>query len=326
MILRALYEYYHRCDNVAPEGMEYKEIAFLIIINKEGDFLGIEDCRIDKKRCSTFLVTKTVKRSGSKSGLFPCLLWDNTRFVLGLPKDGNANPEGQYIDAFKQKVRELSEKYPKSTGLCSVNRFYTKYPDKDLSSLFEKDLLGKDLLETTKNVSFRVQGDLHIVAEDPVLIEEVQGSKVNVIDGDVNGKVCLVTGEKGEISRIHSKTPLPGSTFSSLVSFQKSSGFDSYGKEQAYNASVSVEAEFAYTTAMNMMLQRESHNKFSIGTRTFLFWASSNSEAAKASEDVLFSLFAFISSSHWETKFLYSSSLSTFIFSVDFLSRIFINS
>lgn len=287
MILRALYEYYHRCDNVAPEGMEYKEIAFLIIINKEGDFLGIEDCRIDKKRCSTFLVTKTVKRSGSKSGLFPCLLWDNTRFVLGLPKDGNANPEGQYIDAFKQKVRELSEKYPKSTGLCSVNRFYTKYPDKDLSSLFEKDLLGKDLLETTKNVSFRVQGDLHIVAEDPVLIEEVQGSKVNVIDG----KICLVTGEKGEISRIHSKTPLPGSTFSSLVSFQKSSGFDSYGKEQAYNASVSVEAEFAYTTAMNMMLQRESHNKFSIGTRTFLFWASSNSEAAKASEDVLFSLF-----------------------------------
>ena len=29
MILKALYDYYQRCENMAPTGMEYKEIAFL---------------------------------------------------------------------------------------------------------------------------------------------------------------------------------------------------------------------------------------------------------------------------------------------------------
>ena len=29
MILKALYDYYHRSDDLAPAGMEIKEIAFL---------------------------------------------------------------------------------------------------------------------------------------------------------------------------------------------------------------------------------------------------------------------------------------------------------
>lgn len=287
MILRALYDYYHRCKDVAPKGFEYKELGFLIVITKDGDFLRIEDCRIDKKNCNTYLVPKTVNRSGSKSGLFPCMLWDNTRFVLGISKDGTSNPEGQYLDAFKQSVTNLSKKYPESERICAVQKFYDKHPGNDISSALADDVLYKDILETTKNISFRIQGDLSIVAEDPVLRKEIAEANNDKTDN----KVCLVTGVKSEIARIHSKTPLPGSTFTSLVSFQKGYGFDSYGKEQAYNASVSIDAEFAYTTALNLLLKRDSHNKFSIGTRTFLFWASSDSEAAKASEESLFAFF-----------------------------------
>ena len=287
MILRALYDYYNRCKNVAPKGFEYKELGFLIIISKDGDFLRIEDCRIDKKRCNTFLVPKTVNRSGSKAGMFPCMMWDNARFVLGIPKDGVPNPDGQYLDAFRQSVKNLSEKYPESKRICAVLKFYDKHPGKDISSALADDILYNDILETTKNISFRVQGDLSIVAEDPVLQNEIAGTNKNFIDG----KICLVTGIKSEIARIHSKTPLPGAAFTSLVSFQKGYGFDSYGKEQAYNASVSVDAEFAYTTALNLLLGRDSHNKFSIGSRTFLFWSSSESEAAKASEESIFAFF-----------------------------------
>ena len=287
MILRALYDYYNRCKNVAPKGFEYKELGFLIVISKDGDFPRIEDCRVDKKRCNTFLVPKTVNRSGSKAGMFPCMMWDNTRFVLGIPKDGVPNPDGQYLDAFRKSVKNLSEKYPDSGRICAVQKFYDKHPDKDISSVLANDTLYNDILETTKNISFRVQGDLSIVAEDPVLQNEIAGTDKNLIDG----KICLVTGVKSEIARIHSKTPLPGATFTSLVSFQKGYGFDSYGKEQAYNASVSVDAEFAYTTALNLLLGRDSHNKFSIGSRTFLFWSSSESEAAKATEESIFSFF-----------------------------------
>ena len=68
-------------------------------------------------------------------------------------------------------------------------------------------------------------------------------------------------------------------------------GYDSYGKSQGLNAPVSEDAEFAYTTALNYLLRPDSHNKFSIGNRTFLFWSSSNSEAAKASEESIFAFF-----------------------------------
>ena len=36
MILKALYDYYHRSgDDVAPFGLEYKEIGFIIVIDVE---------------------------------------------------------------------------------------------------------------------------------------------------------------------------------------------------------------------------------------------------------------------------------------------------
>lgn len=290
MILKALYDYYNRCgDALAPEGMEYKEIGFLIVITKEGDFVRIEDCRIDKKRCNTFLVPKTVKRSGSKSGTLPCLMWDNTHFVLGVPKAGKENLRGQYLDAFRKKVEELSEENPNSAGISAVAKFYKKNEQNDLIKVIENDVLCQEIIDTTKNISFRVEGETIIVAEEvkpQKKLEEKTESQSN------EGKICLVLGKKSEIARIHSKTPLPGYTFTSLVSFQKSSGFDSYGKEQAYNASVSVEAEFAYTTALNKMLGKDSKNKFTICNRTFLFWASSSSEASKATEDSLYNMFA----------------------------------
>lgn len=75
-----------------------------------------------------------------------------------------------------------------------------------------------------------------------------------------------------------------------MVAFKTDRGYDSYGKEQGRNAPISEEAEFAYTTALNHLLRSGSHNKFMVGSRTFLFWASSNSEAAKKSEDSLFAL------------------------------------
>lgn len=48
MILKALYDYYHRSgDDVAPFGLEYKEIGFIIVIDRCGKFLRFEDRRID---------------------------------------------------------------------------------------------------------------------------------------------------------------------------------------------------------------------------------------------------------------------------------------
>ena len=78
--------------------------------------------------------------------------------------------------------------------------------------------------------------------------------------------ICLVTGNYGPISRIHrSIKGVPGaqSSGAALVSFN-APAFESYGKEQSYNAPVGKYAEFAYTTALNYLLGQEEY-RFQLG-------------------------------------------------------------
>ena len=103
------------------------------------------------------------------------------------------------------------------------------------------------------------------------------------------GNLCLITGRYSKVVEITTATKILGSQETAkLVAFQVNSGYDSYGKSKGYNAPISEEAEFAYTTALNHLLRSDSHNKFMVGSRTYLFWASSNSEASKSPRIVYF--------------------------------------
>ena len=91
--------------------------------------------------------------------------------------------------------------------------------------------------------------------------------------------ICLVTGQRAEIARIHRGIKgVPGaqSSGAALVSFN-APAFESYGKEQSYNAMVGKYAEFAYTTALNYLLN-QSEYKFALGDSMIVFWAESGQE------------------------------------------------
>ena len=106
MILKALYDYYHRCGNLPQPGMERKEIGFLIVIDNEGKFLRFEDRRKDKKQAHRFLVKKQVDRS---SNIMPNYLYDNSGYVFGYSDKGDVSAQYQ---AFKNKVKtNLKELY-----------------------------------------------------------------------------------------------------------------------------------------------------------------------------------------------------------------------
>lgn len=286
MILRALYEYYNRCGDLPAYGMELKEIGFLIVIDKAGQFLRFEDRRIDKKSAQQFLVKKSVGRS---SGVAPNTLYDNSQYVFGfMPEKGDMDKMRKYYDAFKAKIEELYALAPANKTLKSLVRFYEQEPSTIVESMQHDSLWSEIVANLNKkysSFSFLIEGDTEIVASKQDLIHlSADGAKKE-------GNVCLVSGNKGLTARVHSKTPFQGNSFSSLVSFMEGKGYDSYGKSQGTNAPVCEEAEFAYTTALNHLLRSDSHNKFMVGSRTYLFWASSDSEAAKASEDSLFAFF-----------------------------------
>jgi CRISPR-associated protein Csd1 len=282
MILKALYDYYNRCGDLAPSGWEKKEIAFLIVIDKDGHFLRLEDRRIDKKSVQTFIVPKGVGRS---SGVKSNLLWDNTDYVLGvsLKKCFKEDRVRQCHRAFIDLCNNVYNKHKDDEELTAVYKFYNS---DEVQKVF-KDPLWNDVKET-HNLSFLLNGNLKIIAENIILNSDIAEPSG---DYNANNITCIITGNDCKPVETTTRTPIPGSQASAkLVAFQVNSGYDSWGKAKGFNAPVSQKAEFAYTTALNKLLAKGSHNKFTEGNRTFLYWASNSNEASSKAEEGLFSL------------------------------------
>lgn len=296
MILKALYDYYQRCDGLAPFGMEYKEIGFVIVVSKYGDFLRFEDNRKDKASATSFLVKKHVSRT---AGIAPNYLYDNSSYVFGYSKastDKDAKKDLDCFSAFAEKVKGICERFPECGELNALKLFYNKPRDLILAQLKQDPLweeVEKNLSKKFSNFSFRIDGDTELIAEKQ---EILQLSEDN--DKKKSKKAtCLITGQKGVPVETTTSTMIPGSQATAkLVAFQVNSGYDSYGKSKCFNAPISAKAEFAYTTALNRLLASGSRNKFMIGSRTYVFWASSDSDAAKGVEDGLFDMFSFADS------------------------------
>lgn len=279
MILKALYDYYERCGNLSQIGLENKEIGYLIVVDYDGTFIRVESRMKDKKTASTFVVLQSVKRSGTK--FIPNYLWDNYEYVIG-----GKNCNVAKHNAFKNMVESFKQILPQNKNIHAISEFYKKY--NNIEGAIKSDPLFAELIKTNKYISFLLKGEEKIAAEDKEAHQAVLSHNVE----ETPCQTCLITGEKSRIARLHTTIKLTKDT-GPLVSFQTSKGYDSYGKQRGFNAPVSENAEFAYTTALNAMLQKGSHNKFSVGNRTFVFWASSNSDAAKQTEECAFDLLGY---------------------------------
>ena len=289
MILKALYDYYNRCGNLPAPGMEEKEIGFVIVISKEGKFLRFEDCRTDKTIGRVYLVKKHVSRSSAAVANY---LYDNSAYVLGYSDKDDSEKNQLYFNTFVEKVQSILDRMPDNSDIRTLMNFYAQGREA-IHSEVEQDPLWEDIKKNLSKkysvFSFRIEGDLRILAEKKELMQTNEGTK-----NDNSRGLCMVTGVQGELVDTTTATMIQGSQATAkLVAFQVNSGYDSYGKEKCGNAPISHEAEFAYTTALNTMLRRDSRNKSTVGNRTFVFWVSSNDKAAEQAEESLFDLLGY---------------------------------
>ena len=286
MILKALYDYYQRSHNLPRRGMELKEIAFLLVLDSSGTFIRFEDRRIDSKHAQKFLVTKSVGRTSAPKANY---LYDNGKYVLGYSDAESSEDALKCFKIFKVKIDEIYKNNPGNPDIAAVYSFYQN-DIKTIHEALRNDPLWDDVVKNLKssNFSFIIEGDTEIIAVKTELFQ-----KIDNIDGK-SREVCLVTGNKTNIVDITTATSILGSkSMAKLVAFQVNSGYDSYGKTKGQNAPISEEAEFAYTTALNYMLRTDSHNKFLVGNRTFVFWASKDNEVGKQVEESIWNLFGF---------------------------------
>lgn len=277
MILQALKEYYDRKaadpeSGIAPEGWEKKEIPFIVVLDKDGSLINIEDTREGegkKKRAKTFLVPRTEGRS---SNIAANLLWDKAEYIFpGIDIKSTKKSEEKlkkqrdaFINSLEQKLDDMASVQPVIALLKSIT--ITK-----LSS----EASWEDIRKSNPYLSFRYVHENDLICNRKDVTEKINSFEVGnneKSDKDSKEGICLVSGKKGLIVRTHNKTHINRDN-NSLISFQKSSGYDSYGKEQGYNAPVSKSSEFAYVTALNVLLKSE-RQKFIIGDTTYVCWSS----------------------------------------------------
>jgi CRISPR-associated protein Csd1 len=271
MILQALFDYYNRKASdpnnfIAPEGWEWKEIPYLFIINRNGEFVAIEDTREGEgrnKRAKKFLVPQAVKRTVGKAAY---LLWDNIEYALGA-NPRNRNDVEERFKLFKEKIyKEI--KIEDYQNILSLLKFLDNDPLKQIEKSGYKEIWNK-IQEENPFIVFKIDGETHSCICDDIR------NIVNFNDSNEPEGICLITGEKGNISRLH--TSIKGvkggnAQGGALVSYNLAP-FNSYGKKQNYNSPISKTAAFAYTTALNLLLQKDSHNKITIADSTVVFWA-----------------------------------------------------
>ncbi len=278
MILKALCDYYNRRRDLPTLGLELKEIGYLIVINKDGTFLRIESRMSDSTTAQSFLVLQHVERVGKKFAANH--LWDKYEYLIGI----NEEPEKHLL--FVDDVNYFAELSPTNKNVQAVASFYKNYPDVEREICI--DPLFKDLKKSVKNISFLLEGESEIVAQD----RELWSVVLKHDNVDNLKKFCSITGNLEPIARLHSKINLTKDT-GPIVSFQKNQGYDSYGKSQCYNAPIGEKSAYAYATALNTLLAKGSRNKFLIGNRTYLFWASSSDETSVKAEESFFSLMGY---------------------------------
>ncbi len=285
MILQALTKYYESLSEqgkVDREGWCKAKVSYSINLSKDGEILGIISLKREEERGKKTVwvppqikVPEMVTRSSGVASNFLC---DNSKYILGIDAEGTNQRILNCFEAAKEKHLSLLSGTKGDMAQAVRNFFETWDPEK----ASECDEIREKWEDITDGGNLIFCMGMNYAQDDPFIQEAWEKSKSTSSEGGQTG-TCLVTGQKAEISRIHKTIKgVPGaqSSGAALVSFN-APAFESYGKEQSYNAPVGKYAEFAYTTALNYLLNQRKYT-FQLGDSIIVFWAESAKEAYQA--------------------------------------------
>ena len=303
MILHALTQYYQRKaksdGGVAPEGFENKEIPFIIVIDKQGKFIQLEDTREQegkKKIGRKFLIPKDQHTTGKNAYKVSNILWDHYGYLLAFPKEvegvAKKTPEKIEVEkeknrllannqhaSFTAKVNELKQALPDDAGVAAVAAFLASAEEKS------KVMQATNWAECAKvkgcNLSFRLVDEaVDLVCQSKSVQDHLLKSGQEYVDIEKSKDkfygTCLVTGKKTKIANLHTDIKGINKTPKSPFVSANLEAFKSYGKgnnkDNGLMYPIGEQAMFEYTTALNTLLAGE--NRFRIGDVTAICWSA----------------------------------------------------
>ena len=280
MILQALVEYYEaleRKEKITSPGWCRARVAYGLDISEQGELMGVIPLKKEQQKGKKTVwvpqdltVPQMVSRCSGVSANFLC---DHSGYMLGIDNKGKPERSRECFEYAKKKHKDIlgNISSPAARAVC---RFFDCWaPDRAA----ENPYLVPELEEiiSGSNLVFMIDGEY--VHEDPDIMqcwEEYSHQSGTGPEG-----VCLVTGRREEIARIHGTIKgVQGaqSSGAALVSFN-APAFESYGKEQSFNAPVGTYAAYAYTTALNYLLSDRSHGT-TIGDTAVVYWSEEGDE------------------------------------------------
>jgi CRISPR-associated protein Csd1 len=271
VILQRLAEHYDRMAaegqrEIVPPGSSRQKISFCIVLNPDGSLNQFESLLEQEgraKRAKSMIVLGQSKPPGQ--GLNPCLLWDNSEYLLGYASDQERKERARRAFAASRTMHlalEAGISHPSYTSVCAFLRNWS--PDKGAEH--------PEFEEMSSNFGvFRIAGANQYVHQQ--ITPSKAGSKTS--KDDAVPMICLVSGEMEPASRLH-EPKIKGVTGAQsagalLVSFN-ADAFTSYGREQSYNAPVGQTTVFKYANALNQLLSMPER-RVRLGDATIVYWA-----------------------------------------------------
>ena len=266
MMLQAIQAYYRQRRDVLPSfGFEQKVIPFVVVINRQGEYINIQDTRSkgeNRPDATSFLVPKAVKKT---SGIAANLLWDTAEYALGIDIKRKPEKTQAQFTAFIEKLLP----YRADPSVHVVIDFLTG-PDMERLQAHPH---WAEICEKNPVVTFKIEGCEELICQGVQFLEVYKNNLESCVEE--NKYPCLVSGEMSAIAQLHpSIKSLYGaqSSGANIVSFNQPA-FTSWNKVQGYNAPIGVKATFEYTTALNYLLSDYNPNRFRIGETSYVYWS-----------------------------------------------------
>lgn len=271
MILQELNNYYERLladpeRDVPARHWSVEKAAWEFRLSGDGKLLGAYRLTAGEGKELRKFVSLRVPEHATRSGtgMLPFFLCDNVAYLLGYDEK-----RGSEKLTSARALHEAVLRGCEDEGARAVLRFFER-DDRD-ADLDES--VRSELAEGGGFAVFRLEDDRCRLHERPA----VAAAWTSYCDAQAASEVvgrCAVTGEEGPLARLFPQvTGVPGaqSAGASLVSFNLQS-FESYGKSQAYNASVSEAVAFNAGSALRYLCADRDH-RVRIGETTVVFWA-----------------------------------------------------
>ena len=295
MLIKALNEYYDilaRNDKVCKDGFSRQNITHMIMLRKDGtvsDIINVEQESEPDSKGKTKLqpISVVLPERTQKPGIDGNIVEHRPLYIFGLNYD---NKSGTYSTedstdkakkshkAFVDKNLEFTEGMT-SDIVTAYRNFLQKWNPQD--EIENELLVNLGKAYSTANFIFGLDGhpEIKLHDTDGEIAQKITKLKKSV--GPVQGNdICAVTGEKGEISVTHDKIKgvRNANATGALMVCVNNTAECSYGKEQAYNSSITQTTMKHYTEALNTLIADKNHRIY-LDDMTVVFWAMSDDDS-----------------------------------------------